>query len=140
MTNSLTSRPNPTIGAHHLGGVRTVMMVARHQESRSLITVPLRLVEQRIDDVWTFEVGSESWEELIDVELDSVCLVAQVDDRFVTIDANVKSFERGSHLEILPRRQTFWDVPTGRVFRVASGPDRPAVSLPASPDVLLGDS
>ncbi len=139
MANHLQKSTGPLIGAHHLGGVGTTMMVARDLESGDVVSLPLRLEEQRSDGAWVFAIGAEGWRELLDFEFDRVCLVAQVDEKFVTIDADFEGME-DSRVVLAPRQQTYWDVPSGRVFRVASSVRRSkSLDLPIPEAALFGE-
>lgn len=129
MSDSITrTQSQPTIGEHHLlGGVRTVMMLARHSRTDELVTIPLRAHERRADDQWVFELADPAWLELIDFQFQRICLTGQVQERFVTIDADIVAIDDNHRLIVQARSQTFWDVPSGRVFRVASGMRRPRI-------------
>jgi len=129
MSDSITATAGslPTIGGHHLGGVRTVMMFARHTKTDEIVSLPLRLVERNPNDQWVFELADPEWLGLLDFDFERVCLAAQVEQRFVTIDADIVAVDEHQRLLVQARTQTFWDVPSGRVFRVAAGVTRPRI-------------
>lgn len=112
-----------------------MMMFARHNQTDEIVSIPLRLSERNTKDQWVFDLPDPEWLGLLDFDFERVCLAAQVDQRFVTIDADVVAVDDRQRLIVQARSQTFWDVPTGRVFRVASGVTRPRIPYQRRPSL-----
>lgn len=107
----------------HLGGVSSVMLVAWDKEESGFLSVALRFANRTPRGELIFELPNAEWGPLLDREWGSVCLTAQVADRFVSVEAQVTDIGTGPRprLVMMPTTQTFWDTVSGRIARVTSG-------------------
>lgn len=111
----------------HLGGVGAVMLHAWHDTEHRFVALALRVVERTPRGRLVFEPPDPEWLVLLERQYDAVCLTAQVDQRFVTVEGTVDAVirEPEPRVIILPVSQTFWDIVSRRVARVACDAPRP---------------
>jgi len=111
----------PAFGAH-LGGVRSVMLVAWHVEEGRFVTVPLRICERTRLGQLVFSLPNPEWLAAFGSEYETICLTAQVEDRFVCVQGTVALVEDPPPLRVMvePVNQTFWDSVSGRVAHVTA--------------------
>lgn len=105
-----------------LGGVQSVMFVGWDRSNQQFDAMALRVFERTRDGQLVFELPDPEWSILLERDYGTVCLTAQVDDRFVTVEGRVERVERDAivRLVVEPTRRTFWDLASGQVFQIAS--------------------
>ena len=105
----------------HLGGVSSVMLHAWHDTEHRFVALALRVVERTGEGRLVLEPPDPEWLVLLERRYDVVCLTAQVDERFVTVEGTLHAVIRQPQprVIIVPVSQTFWDTISRRVARVA---------------------
>lgn len=123
----------PAFGAH-LGGVRSVMLIAWHDTQHRFMTLPLRIFERTRAGQLIFTLPDPDWAALLADDYEVICLTAQVEDRFVSVEGTIDLVDEGGRQLVVvdPSAQTFWDAISGRVARVSSSALRERLDTPGS--------
>ncbi len=105
-----------------LGALESIMLVAWKRGSSEFDTMALKLSQRTPEGELVFELPDPQWVVLLEQnDYERVTLTAQVDERFVTLEGTLERviYDAPTRVVVSPSDQTFWDVESGRAFRIA---------------------